>query len=94
MPPEKVVDCRTYEARQPFAELTLAGGRKLRLDWTNSDHPERCLPPGTTIEKRLGEIGFRRDGGRFMSIGGGLLVAGAIDARREKHRQREARSRV
>lgn len=46
--------------------VTLNSGRMLVLDSLDVPEPARCLPPGTTIEKVRGELGYRINGEQFF----------------------------
>jgi hypothetical protein len=65
--PTTVEDCRTHYFHGWQSRLQLADGSVLYLSFEDVENPERCLPRGAQIEKRIGESGYRINGRLYVS---------------------------
>ncbi len=62
LPSSRVVSCKSVTVHRTYAEVTFADGRTESLSPDDIRDPSRCLPVGTLVEKRRGELGYRIDG--------------------------------
>ena len=60
--PARVVSCHVYESHGANADVRLENGRRVVLNWELLSEPDKCLPVGTMLEKRRGEVGYRING--------------------------------
>jgi hypothetical protein len=89
-----VVECSTTFEHRHYAHATLGSGQTVILSPDDIRDPAHCLPPGTLIEKRRGDLGYRVNGQYALPpspswkafpvlLGAGLLLfAGSFLVRR------------
>jgi hypothetical protein len=77
VPPCIVAGCRdTSVIRTPRVEVFCSDNRDLTISGSMADWPSPCYPPGTVLEKRLGEPSYRVNG-RF-SLTAGLTIISLV----------------
>lgn len=94
VPEASVVECSTSFEHRHYAHAKLGSGKTVILSPDDIRDPARCLPPGTLVEKRRGELGYRVNGDYALPpspswkalpvlLGAGLLLfAGSFLVRR------------
>lgn len=100
IPRQEIVACQHYRSHGHKLELTLSSGEKWFGNFAEIEHPERCPPNGSFIEKRRFEFGTRlSDGPPYYDVGNvtgpaavcvvmiGAVAAFILVQRRQKARE-------
>jgi hypothetical protein len=101
IPPAVVSRCASRHSHYDYFDLTIDQGTILTLSTQQVPSWKHCPDPGTIIEKRIGELGWRVNGAYqsvhrptfaiafALTVSGPLLVIGGLAWRRTANRQRQ-----
>jgi hypothetical protein len=73
VPAGRIASCDGSHSHMDYYHLVLGDGRRHTVTSNDVADLEACPPPGTTIEKRRGEFGYRIDG-VVRPVNGGSIV--------------------